>query len=245
MLGAGPSLLAVVAFALFLAGPVRASEQEEEAVLWEKTRRLGSARACRAFLFHARNRSHAAEAGRRLERLDFEEALAANDRASLRLTGIRAAWSRFEGGSESLVLGLRESLAAPQAEIQLPAIQGLVLLRKENTGLTDDFRKAIAASDDSVVKLRLRGELANLEDPAALEDIRKLVRSMDSAERICASEVLGTTEGPGSAEALGLALEDRDPLVRIHAARAILVSLRNRRPEAAPGPPPAEGECER
>jgi HEAT repeat protein len=72
----------------------------------------------------------------------------------------------------------------------------------------------------------LTGELAKLGDAESLKGIRDLVRSEDPVERVFAAEVLGEARKGEVAEELVKALDDPDPVVRLHAATAILRALR-------------------
>jgi HEAT repeat protein len=147
-------------------------------------------------------------------------------RPSSALDRIRAAGSRLAAGDAAAAASLRAGLKGVDIEVQLAAIAGLVKSRAHNPTVLDDLKKALAETKNETVRLKLTGELAKLGDKAALDGMRKLTKSKDSVERAYAASVLGEAEPGTIADELLKALDDPDPYVRIHAATAILKTLR-------------------
>ena len=162
---------------------------------------------------------------RKPQKAPNESSEAAPLRGNDLLDQIRAAGSRVTAGDKQAVEKLRQALNSSSIDAQIDAIPGLVQAGQKDPELLDELKKTLTTSANPTVRLKITGELAKAKDTDALKELQQYLKSEDPVERIYAGEVLGQSGQHGVADELVAALDDTNPLVRVHAATAIIQIL--------------------
>ena len=142
------------------------------------------------------------------------------------LAQLRTAGSRVRSNGAPDLVVLREGLCSSSIDEQFAAISRLAGEAKKMPTVLSDLKKLLAESESETVKLKVTGELAKLQDEEAVRGLERYVQSEDPVQRVYAAEIVSGAREEGVADELARALEDNEALVRVHAAGAILRTLR-------------------
>jgi HEAT repeat protein len=89
-----------------------------------------------------------------------------------------------------------------------------------------------------MVKIKSLGAMTMLGEDSAIGELKTYLRSTNTEERVAAVQALSHTSSEDVTDELLRALNDVDPLVRVHIAAAILEA--NRKPPSVTGKTPAD-----
>jgi HEAT repeat protein len=149
------------------------------------------------------------------------------------LARMRSAGSRVRMGDLAAISTLMEGLDSPDIEVQVQAVEGLSKSAPSSEEAVAALKETLSTARSETLRLKAAGELAGLEDPEAIEEVRKFVESDDPVEKLYAEQSLGGG-GDQSLDMLTVGLEDPSPLVRVNAAVAILRTLNAEAQRQAP-----------